>query len=335
MIGKWHLGDTDGHLPNDFGFDEFYGMLYSIDMLPHSIYRNKTVEVVDKTELADGISLPYDDPDKPLKRKGIDLSRLTGMYTDEAVKFIHQNKDKPFFLYLAHSFPHVPHFASKKHAGESNGGLYGDVIEDLDRSTKAVMNALASDSLLENTLVIITSDNGADYNGSAGSLRGRKTQTYEGGQRVPMIVLWKNHLPKGLVTHEMVMNIDFLPTILSMLNIPLPDDRAIDGENIFPVFMGQKSPHDFLYYTNQFTGKIMGVRNNRYKYHIGGYKSIPLFASFGLIQKFKPQLNDILLGNESYNLDTKYPEKADSLKKAMNIKIKSLELETNKRGWLN
>ncbi|RLD83896.1 MAG: arylsulfatase [Bacteroidetes bacterium] len=333
MIGKWHLGDTDGHLPNDFGFDEFYGMRYSVDMLPLNIYRNKSIEFLDKTELVSG-KTTYTDEDDAIKTKGIDLSELTEKYTNEAVEFIHKNKDRPFFLYFAHAYPHVPHFASKKHTGESEGGLYGDVIEDLDRSTKALMEALESNGLEENTIVIITSDNGADYNGNAGNLRGRKMETYEGGQRVPLIVLWKNHLSK-LVTDQMVMNIDFFPTILSLLNIPLPDDRIMDGENIFPVFMGEKSPHKYLYYTDAFSGEIKGIRDYRYKYHIGGFKALPILNSIGVVQRYKPQLNDLLLGNESHNLIKKFSQKADSLKSAMYLKTESLQLETNKRGWKN
>jgi len=332
MLGKWHLGEVKGHLPNDFGFDEFYGVKYSNDMLPLNIYRNYNIEEEDKTELVSG-SRSYFDSDDSLKIKGLDQSLLTEKYTNEAVKFINKNKDKPFFLYFAHSFPHVPHFASKKYAGESEGGLYGDVVEDLDRSVQLVMEALTANGLEENTLVIITSDNGADYNGNAGNLRGRKTQTYEGGQRVPLIVLWKNHLPEGIVTDQMAMNTDFFPTLLSLLNIPLPNDRIIDGKNIFPVFEGKNSPHDYLYYTNTFTGKIVGVRNNRFKYHIGGYQSMPVFKAIGVTLNKKPQLNDLLLGNESHNLIKKFPQKADSLKNAMNLKIESLQLETNKRGW--
>ncbi len=334
MLGKWHLGNLEGHLPNDFGFDEFYGVMYSNDMIPLHIFNNYKIDEEDKTELLSG-SKAHPDPDAPLKVTGLDQSLLTDKYTNKAVQFINQNKDSPFFLYFAHSFPHVPHYASKNHAGESEGGLYGDVIEDLDRSVKAVMDALKANGLEENTIVIITSDNGSDYNGSAGNLRGRKAQTYEGGQRVPLIVLWKNHLPKGLVTDQMAMNTDFFPTLLSILNIPLPEDRIIDGENIFPVFEGEKSPHKYLYYTSTLTGKIKGVRNNRYKYHIGGYNAFPLFKILGVVQHAKPQLNDLWLGNESHNLIKKYPLKADTLKQAMNIKIESLQLESNKRGWIN
>lgn len=333
MLGKWHLGDIDGHLPNDFGFDQYYGVRYSNDMLPLHIYRDAAIEVEDKTELVSG-SKSHLDADDPIKVAGIDQTELTEKYTQEAVKFIGDNKDTPFFLYFAHSFPHVPHFASKGHEGTSRGGLYGDVVEDLDRSVQSVMDALAANGLEENTLVIITSDNGADYNGSAGNLRGRKQESYEGGQRVPLIIQWKNQLPEGLVTDELAMNIDFFPTILSLLDIPLPDDRIIDGKDIMPAIKGEGSPNDIMYYTSARTGEIMGVRDQNYKYHEGGYTAIsPFGGGLGFFMNRKPQLNDMLLDNESHNLIKKYPKKAALLKDKMDQKVK--EINENSRGWIN
>ena len=333
MLGKWHLGDIEEHLPNDFGFDDFYGVHYSNDMLPLNIYRNETIEEEDKTVLENGASTHIDHEDK-IKIYGLDQTTLTEKYTKEATQFITKNKDNPFFLYFAHSFPHEPHYASKTHKGKSDGGLYGDVIEDLDRSVKTVMDALKANGLEENTLVIITSDNGADYNGSSGNLRGRKQQTFEGGQRVPLIVQWKNHLPSNLTTDEMAMNTDFLPTILSMIDLPLPTDRMIDGKNIFPVFQGEKSPHEYLFYSKNANGEIQGIRNNQYKYHIGGYGAFPLVGSLGMVRKEKPQLNDLLLDKEAHNLIEKYPAISAELKRAMDNKIKELDLDNNKRGWL-
>ena len=331
MIGKWHLGDRKGHLPNDFGFDEYYGVHFSNDMLPLHVFRKNEIEEEDKTKLVSG-SGSYLDPDAPLVTKGVDQTKFTQNYTQEAINFIKSNKQDPFFLYFAHSFPHVPHFASSEHTGQSRGGLYGDVVEDLDRSVQAIIDALYENGLHENTLVIITSDNGGDYNGSAGGLRGRKQQSYEGGQRVPFIAWWGNHLPKGLETNEMAMNIDLYPTIASILNIPLPHDRVIEGKNILPALKGAASPHKYLFHTSAGSGKIMGIRNSRYKYHIGGYRTMPMFGMLGVVIKEKPQLNDILVGNESHNLIKKYPGLAETLRSSMNEKI--ADIESNKRGWL-
>ncbi|WP_437370182.1 sulfatase family protein [Maribacter litoralis] len=334
MMGKWHLGDTNGHLPNDFGFDHFYGVHYSNDMLPLHVYRNEDIEIEDKTEMADGSKLHTDHQDD-IKTPGLDQSKLTHLYTENATKFITDNKDNPFLLYFAHSFPHVPHYASKDHAGESDGGLYGDIVEDLDRSVKVVMDALQKNGLEENTIVIITSDNGADLNGSAGNLKGKKQTTFEGGQRVPLIVQWKNHLPAGLETDQMAMNTDFFPTLLNVLNIPVPKDRMIDGKNIWPILQGKKSPHDYLYYTKNSNGEIKGIRNDRYKYHVAAYQAMPLFGTIGFVKNQKPQLNDLLLDGETHNLIEKYPDISKDLELQMNKKIEELDLKNNKRGWLN
>ena len=166
MVGKWHLGSTRGYWPTDFGFDEWFGVLYSNDMFPLHLYENDRVVVEDNRE--GGIFPAERDEHRPLSGDGIDQTRLTQMYTDKAVEFLEAQGDAPFFLYIPHSFPHVPHYAAEEFAGQSKGGTYGDVVEDLDRSTGAIMDALERLGFAENTLVIVTSDNGADYNGSAG-----------------------------------------------------------------------------------------------------------------------------------------------------------------------
>ena len=339
MIGKWHLGDRAGHLPNDFGFDNYYGVHYSNDMLPLHIYRNDKIEVEDKTEIADGHGVPfigkhsYLDPETPLKTKGVDQTNLTENYTKEAIQFIEQNKAALFFLYFAHSFPHVPHFAATEHAGQSEGGLYGDVIEDLDRSVAAIVEQLETLQLLENTLVIITSDNGADYNGSSGNLRGRKFETYEGGQKVPLIAYWKGTIPQGVVTDQMAMNTDLFPTILSLAKVPMPSDRKIDGEDIWSIWKeNAQSPHDVLYYLSANNGMPKGARNQQFKYHTAGAKFNQIFTGIAGVQSMKPQLHDILLGNESHNLIKKYPKVEEELKAS--VEELEEEFKTNQRGWI-
>ena len=340
MVGKWHLGDRTGHLPNDFGFDEYYGVHYSNDMIPLHIYRNDKIEIEDKTELADGEGnfitgkSSYRDHEIPLKTKGIDQTSLTENYTKEAIRFITKNKTTPFFLYFAHSFPHVPHFASKKHQGQSDGGVYGDVIEDLDRSVAVIIETLERLKLDENTLMIITSDNGADFNGSVGDLRGRKTQTYEGGQKVPLIAYWKGTLTKNIVTDQMAMNTDLFPTLLSIVQVPLPTDRKIDGQNIWSVWKDNaESPHRVLYYFSSGNGMPRGARDKQFKYHNDAYKvSARLFESMAVTENKKPQLTNILLDNESHNLIEKYPEVAEQLK----VSMEQLQddLKSNQRGWI-
>ena len=115
----------------------------------------------------------------------------------------------------------------------------------------------------DNTLIFITSDNGADYNGSSGNLRGRKFESYEGGQKVPMIVNWKGHLPSGIESDGIAMNIDLFPTLAALIGINLPQDREIDGKDMMPILRGNPSLHDVIYYTSAFTGEITGVRECR------------------------------------------------------------------------
>ena len=134
-------------------------------------------------------------------------------------------------------------------------------------------------------------------------------------------------------TNRIAMNTDIFPTILSILDIDLPDDRQIDGKNIMPIFEGENSPHDVIYYTSAHTGEIKGVRNERYKYHTGGSGSFPLFKGLGIIMGKKLQLNDLLLDNESHNLIKMYPNIAEDLRNVMNAKVE--ELKENQRGWIN
>lgn len=236
MVGKWHLGSRPGFMPNDFGFARWLGVLYSNDMWPLDLYRDGRVIQADARP--GGAFAAERDETRPLGEGGIDQSRLTSLYTDEAIDFLERHAAEPFVLYVAHTFPHVPHYPSAEHAGESEGGAYGDVVEDLDRSTGAILDALDRLGLSERTLVLITSDNGADYGGSAGGLRGRKGSTYEGGQRVPMIALWPGTIAAGRVDETPAMQIDVFPTLLSLAGLPLPDDRTIDGIDLSTLLVG-------------------------------------------------------------------------------------------------
>ncbi|MBW2269808.1 MAG: sulfatase [Deltaproteobacteria bacterium] len=318
MVGKWHLGGTPGHRPNDFGFDSWLGVLWSNDMTPLHVYRDGEIEQEDRREAPWSV---FRDADED-RGDGIDQRRLTERYTDEAIDFLQRNSDRPFFLYFAHTFPHVPHFASREHAGRSAGGVYGDVVEDLDRSVGAVLDALDRLGLREKTFVIVTSDNGAAYNGSPGPLRGRKGETYEGGQRVPMIARWPGRIPAGVVTDEMAMNIDLFPTLLGAAGLPLPDDREIDGRDLRPLLEGRSgSPHDVLYFLSAWTGEVEAVRGARFKYR----------AASGDMGRSKRQL--WLLGSdaEAHNLAAMHPEAA--LRLAGQLDHWRASVETNPRGW--
>lgn len=321
MVGKWHLGGVPGHRPNDFGFDFWYGVLWSNDMTPLHLYRNQEIEERDARDPGTWTGA-FRDADTD-RGDGLDQRSLTERYTREAVAFIERNRERPFFLFVSHTFPHVPHFAARQHAGSSAGGVYGDVVEDLDRSVGAVVDTLDRLGLGERTLVIVTSDNGADYNGSPGSLRGRKTSTYEGGQRVPMIARWPGRIPAGVVSDGLGMNTDLFSTLLDGAGVPAPSDRLIDGRDLMPLLeRGAPSAHDVLFYTSSWTGRIDAVRDRRFKYRAST-------ADFG---RNKPQLWRMDADAEAHNLIALHPEAAQRL--AGRLETERAARAENPRGWL-
>jgi len=242
MVGKWHLGDYGDSLPNKMGFDSFFGPLYSNDMKPFALYRN--VQIAEPA--------PFDQ------------TRLSQTYTEEALAFIGEGHQPPFFLYLAHSFPHIPLHVRPDLKGQSRAGLYGDVVEELDDGIGELVSHLEQTGQLENTLIILTSDNGPWFQGSAGPVRGRKGDVFEGGMRVPFIAYWAGQLKGGRVESAMAMGTDLVPTVLDILKIPPPADRVLDGKSLLAVLeRGEESPHEFLYY---LSGKVLAVRDARYKY---------------------------------------------------------------------
>jgi arylsulfatase A len=244
MVGKWHLGDSPGHLPNDRGFDWFYGVLYSNDMQPYAIYRDYEVE--------------HEAP--------VDQNLLTRDFTRQAQAFIRSQEGEPFFLYLAHPMPHEPMHASDEFRGRSRAGLYGDAVEELDWSVGQILDLLEELGVDEKTLVVFTSDNGPWWQGSPGFSRGRKMLTFEGGFRVPFVARWPGVIPAGVVTDEVSMNFDLFPTCLQLAGIPLPADRIIDGKDILPVLEGAApSLHDTLYFYD--TRTLRAVRHRQWKYH--------------------------------------------------------------------
>ena len=318
MVGKWHLGSREDYRPTDFGFDAWFGVLYSNDMHPLHLYDNDEVIIEDRR---DGGLFPSErDELRPLAGEGIDQAKLTQMYTDKAIEFLESNGDEPFFLYLPHSFPHVPHYASDEFAGSSRGGTYGDVVEDLDRSTGAIMQALSRLGLEDNTLVVVTSDNGADYNGSAGALRGRKQEILEGGQRVPMIVRWPGRIPAGSVTDAMAMNTDLLPTVLELLEIDPPSDRIIDGRSIVGTLVDGSPSHEVLYYFPTIETLPGAIRDREFK----------LTWATGDPGRDRKHLSR-LSGAEAHEVSNLYPQALEDLRQRLSAKRE--EIAANPRGW--
>jgi arylsulfatase A len=276
-IGKWHLGDQSPYMPNDHGFDYFYGLPYSNDM-------NRPPGRVDTGSL-DPKNEDYNPPlirNSEVIEQPAQQSTLTRRYTEEATRFIKQNKNKPFFLYFPHTFPHVPLFASEKFKGKSPRGLYGDVVTELDWSVGQVLEVLRRENLAKNTLVIFTSDNGPWLvknlaGGSAGLLRDGKGSTWEGGMRVPTIAWWPGKIKEGTVDSTLLTAMDLMPTFLKLASVPLPKDRVYDGEDISEVLFGRKQMPDrthFFYRGDQ----LFAVRSGNFKAHFttwGGYSKEP------------------------------------------------------------
>jgi len=269
IFGKWHLGDADKFKPTRHGFDEFFGILFSNDMWPfHPEFPNA---------FPDDLLLYRNE--KPIETL-IDQSDLTKRITDESVRFINENKDNPFFLYIPHPQPHVPLFASNEFNGSTGEGLYADVITEIDFSVGRVLEALEKNGLSENTIVVFTSDNGpwlsyGDHAGSSGIYREGKGTAWEGGQRVPCIVKYPAKISGGTVIDEPLMGIDWLPTFASLTDSKLSSNK-IDGKNIWPLLTSEtnKSPHEALYFYYK-QNELHAVRSGDWKlYFPRSYRSL-------------------------------------------------------------
>ncbi len=260
IYGKWHLGDNLEFLPTKHGFDEWFGIPYSNDMWPLHPLQGPV----------------FNFPDLPLYENEtvidtlLDQTQLTTQITERSVDFINRNKEKPFFLYVPHPQPHVPLFVSDKFKGKSDRGLYGDVIMEIDWSVGQIMEALKTNGLEENTIVIFTSDNGpwlayGNHAGSALPFREGKGTAWEGGQREPFIMKYPNKLEAGKVLDTPVMAIDILPTIAEITNAELPL-KTIDGKSVWKVLTGEskESPQEayFFYYK---VNELHGVRYGKWK----------------------------------------------------------------------
>jgi arylsulfatase A len=243
IFGKWHLGTVDVSWPTQHGFDYFYGIPYSNDMVPLPMYEN-TVVIEEELNQQD----------------------ITRRLTLAAVDYIHKFAAEPFLVYLAHPMPHVPLFASEAFEGVSAAGLYGDVIEEIDWSLGEILQALSDAGIDDRTMVIFTSDNGPWFEGSTGGLRERKGgASYEGGFNVPFIVRWPGQLPAGHVSDAISMNFDVFPTLLTLAGVRIPDDRIIDGKDIWPVLAeNADTPHEFLYFFDN--ERITAIRTQRWKF---------------------------------------------------------------------
>lgn len=280
-IGKWHLGDESQYLPMKQGFDSYYGIPFSNDMSANPKAKVSENVLFRESMTIDSLrevkwrakKVPLFEQDEIIEYP-VNQTTLTKRYTEKAVEFIATNADKPFFLYLAHTMPHIPLYASDDFKGKSRRGLYGDVIEEIDWGVGEVLKTLETLGIAENTLVIYTSDNGPwklenGHGGSAAPLRGYKFNTYEGGMRVPMIAQWKGKIPSGSESNALASTIDILPTIAHLTGSEM-SDLPMDGKNIWGLLSGEEaiSPHaeeGFYYYKDTVAE---AVRVNDWKLRI-------------------------------------------------------------------
>jgi len=256
-IGKWHLGFVEGMRPMDQGFDSYYGVLHNLDHFETDHF------------IAEG-GMPVLRGDVVEKRPAVP-AEMTALYTAEALKFIEQHRERPFFLYLGHAMPHLPFDASPKFKGKSQRGLYGDVVEELDDSTGQILDKLRTLGLAEKTLVIFTSDNGPERKtpGTAAPLSGTKHTVYEGGLRVPCIAWWPGKVPANRVCDEFVSTLDLLPTFARLCETPAPTN--LDGLDQLDLLLDPqaKSPRTTLYSLYGLKLKrLESMREGRWKLHL-------------------------------------------------------------------
>tara|TARA_B100001996_G_scaffold213786_1_gene164191 strand:+ start:925 stop:2355 length:1431 start_codon:yes stop_codon:yes gene_type:complete len=304
IFGKWHLGDAPEFLPRQHGFDEFYGILYSNDMWPKhpqqgSIFNFSDIYLYENENRIKTIN---------------DQSYLTQQLTEKTISFIEKNKEKPFFLLLAHPQPHVPLFVSPSFKGKSKRDLYGDVIQEIDDSVGQIINTLKTYNLENNTIIIFTSDNGpwlsyGGHSGSAGDFREGKGTNWEGGHRVPGIVYYPNEIESNTVINAPAMGIDWLPTIADFTNTPLPKNK-IDGLSLVPLLKKQttKSPHKnfFFYYR---VNELHAIRHNNWKLYLPHtYRSLNGRKGTNNGIPIKYDMNEIKF-SELYNLSNDPSEK--------------------------
>ncbi|HAV13133.1 MAG TPA: arylsulfatase [Opitutae bacterium] len=337
-VGKWHLGEQIEFLPINQGFDSYYGIPYSNDMFP-----TKQMKYADDCLWREGFSYasvkesfepgngkiwrgnPMRLRDKvPLMRDDTciefptDQTTITRRYADESIEFVTESVEakQPFFLYLANSMPHTPLFASEAFKGKSEGGLYGDVIEEIDFNTGRILEHLQQLGIAENTIVVFTSDNGpwlvkGKHGGSALPLFEGKMTSFEGGQRVPAIVRWPGHIPAGITCSELATSMDLLPTLAEVAGAKLPEGHVIDGKNILNLLTnetGAKTPYDYFFLSH------LAVRSGDWKYHEKeSFKVKATERDTGGPTLYNLQ-DDI---GESVNLIREYPEIAERLKAAL------------------
>ena len=258
-IGKWHLGHLKKYMPLNHGFDSFYGIPYSNDMRPEGKwdYARDNFPPLPFLDGHDTIGV------------SLDQGNFIEMFTQKSVDFLHQNKNNPFFLYLAHTAPHTPLVLTDENKDLSMRGAYGDVVEEVDRSVGKILKTLKDLKIAENTFVIFTSDNGpwgwANINGgSSGLLKGNKGSVYEGGYRVPAIAWMPGRIPE-VTTTALASTLDFFPTLVSLAGGEY-EKKSLDGVDIRKTFFENSNVRTDIHYYRQDT--LIALRHKEWKMYI-------------------------------------------------------------------
>jgi arylsulfatase len=312
-VGKWHLGHKPEFLPTSRGFDGYLGIPYSNDMTPRWLMDGEKVVEEEAT-----------------------LETLTPRYTARAVRFLEESKGSPFFLYMPHTYPHIPLAASPRFRGKSPLGLYGDVVEEIDWSVGEVLSALRRLGAENNTLVMFSSDNGPWYQGSPGRLRGRKGSTYEGGVREPFLARLPGRIPKGRVSNGVAGTIDILPTLASLTGTA-PPKRPLDGIDITPLLTGQAASleREALLYFDDWN--LQCARWKNWKLHFARYNNMaynpaPQGGRVNLPLK-NPELYDIERDpDESYDAAAGNPQVVAEIQSRVERLLESFPAEV-RQAW--
>lgn len=291
MVGKWHLGMQEKFLYWHQGFDHYYGAPENMGHIPVFL---------------DGREIVYEDTP---------LDQLTRLYTERMVKHIEDFRDQPFFIYFAHNYPHTPYKAGPEFAGSSEDGVRGDVIEEIDWGIGEILNALEENGILENTIVIFTSDNGPTRNDYALPYSGTKYVSLEGGHRVPFIIYWKGTL-QSQVLDVPVIAMDLLPTLSEIIGAPMPEDRIYDGVSLAPLFKGgeiaRSEENPFYYYNCE---NLQAVRVGDWKLHLSRtMEQIPFWAKKKQESIQTPRLYNLATDvTESVDVAALHPERVSEM----------------------
>ena len=320
LIGKWHLGMEEGLHPNDRGFDYYYGTPSSNDHFPIGDFEYENYKSFQHANYVAGEADTFDVPiyrQRDLVERPARQTQFTQRYTRETNEFINAHSDESFFIYLAHNMPHVPLWPSEEFRGKSRGGIYGDVVEEIDWSIGEIVRNLKQQGILENTFIVFTSDNGPwksyhELGGSAGPLRGEKGTCWDGGGRVPCVISWPGTIPSGRVD-DLAAHIDFFATFASLTGQELPTDVIMDSIDILPTIKeGKRSEREvFFFFDGWRDQNLWAVRDREFKLHM---HSAPTMFSKAESHLDRPLLYDMTNDvGESHDVYAAHPERVEKL----------------------